>query len=84
MPESRGRKKGRARPEPTAASSKLAQPNPGWYAPVMVGLMVLGLIWIVVVYLSQGQYPVASLGNWNLAIGFGLIVVGFLMTTNWR
>ena len=31
VPESRGRKKGRARPEPTAASSKLAQPNPGWY-----------------------------------------------------
>ncbi|HYO85839.1 MAG TPA: cell division protein CrgA [Dermatophilaceae bacterium] len=84
MPESRGRiRKGRARPS-ELAPAKGTKPNPAWYAPVMVGLMVLGLIWIVMVYLSSGRLPVAAWGNWNLAAGFGLIIVGFLMTTNWR
>lgn len=85
MPLSRGR--ARKRPdqhhgEPETAPR--AAPSPSWYAPVMVTLMVLGLLWIVIVYLSSGQFPVAAWGNWNLAVGFGLIVVGFLMTTNWR
>lgn len=83
MPESTGRKR-KNTPEHPAPASSAKQPNPSWYAPVMVGLMVLGLVWIVVVYLSSGQYPIAAWGNWNLAIGFGLIIVGFLMTTNWR
>ncbi|GAB48805.1 cell division protein CrgA [Mobilicoccus pelagius] len=60
------------------------KPNPSWYVPVMVGLMVLGLLWIVVFYLTAGTFPVQPWGNWNLAAGFGLIIAGFLMTTNWR
>jgi hypothetical protein len=44
-------------------------PNPRWYAPLMVGLMVLGLIWIVVFYITQQQYPVPGIGLWNLGIG---------------
>ncbi len=59
-------------------------PNPGWYVPVMVALMILGLLWIVAFYLTQGVFPIAAIGNWNLAIGFSLVIAGFLMTTNWR
>ncbi|WP_168582863.1 cell division protein CrgA [Gephyromycinifex aptenodytis] len=59
-------------------------PNPSWYVPVMLGLMILGLLWIVTFYLSAGAYPVRSWANWNLGAGFGLIIAGFLMTTNWR
>jgi cell division protein CrgA len=88
VPESKGRrfaKKSSTGSALTGATTPVkAGPNPVWYAPVMVGLMVLGLIWIVTFYLTATQYPVPSLGNWNLAIGFGLIIVGFLMTTNWR
>lgn len=60
------------------------KPNPPWYVPVMLGLMIVGLIWIVVFYLTRGEFPVQPWGNWNLAAGFGLIIAGFLMTTNWR
>ncbi len=86
MPESRGRfRKARAdRPAPGAQPARNMTPNPGWYVPVMVGLMILGLLWIVVFYLTQGHWPIAALSNWNLAIGFGLVIAGFLMTTNWR
>jgi hypothetical protein len=50
----------------------------------MVALMVLGLAYIVVFYLSQGKYPVEALGPWNVVIGFGVIMAGFLMSTRWR
>jgi hypothetical protein len=59
-------------------------PNPVWFKPVMFGFMLLGLIWIIVFYVSQGQYPVPTLGSWNILVGFGIAFVGFLMTTRWR
>lgn len=59
-------------------------PNPTWYVPVMVGLMIIGLVWIVTYYLTAAEFPVRSWGNWNLGAGFGLIIAGFLMTTNWH
>lgn len=59
-------------------------PNPVWYVPVMCGLMIFGLIWVVVFYLSSGQWPIQTLHNWNLLIGFAFIIAGFMMTTNWR
>jgi hypothetical protein len=42
--------------------------------PVLaVALIVVGLAWLVVFYLSKGLYPVTSWRYWNLAIGFGAI-----------
>ncbi len=86
MPESKGRRKKatKRRGEDVDRTAAPPPPNPTWYVPVMLGLMVLGLIWIVVFYLTQGSFPVAAIGNWNLAAGFGFIIAGFLMTTNWR
>jgi len=62
------------------------KPNAPWFLPVMLGLMLLGLLWIVVFYVTAGGYrlPIPALGNWNLAIGFALIIAGFAMTTRWR
>ncbi|NAZ86375.1 cell division protein CrgA [Kineococcus indalonis] len=60
------------------------QLTPRWWIAVMVTLMVVGLLWIVVFYLSSSQYPVPGWGNWNLVAGFGLVLVGFAMTTRWR
>ena len=60
-----------------------ATPNPVWFKPIMLGLMILGLLWVIVFYLS-GQAPIPGIGGWNLVIGFGIAFVGFLMTTRWR
>jgi hypothetical protein len=60
-------------------------PNPVWFKPIMFGLMILGLAWIIVFYVSGSlQLPVPSLSNWNILVGFGILFVGFLMTTRWR
>jgi hypothetical protein len=50
----------------------------------MVTLMVLGLVWVVTFYLTQGAWPIRPIGNWNLAVGFGLLLGGFGMTANWK
>ncbi|MFD4957736.1 cell division protein CrgA [Microbacterium sp. NPDC058389] len=59
-------------------------PNPVWFKPIMIGLMLVGLIWILVFYLSGMAFPIPDIGAWNLVIGFGIAFVGFLMTTRWR
>ena len=59
-------------------------PNPVWFKPIMFGLMLLGLVWILVYYISQTTLPIQSLGDNNILIGFGIMFVGFLMTTRWR
>ncbi|GAB3580211.1 cell division protein CrgA [Calidifontibacter terrae] len=59
--------------------------NPRWWVPTMLSLMVAGLVWLVVTYLSRGNYyPVPALKNWNLGVGFVLIMAGFVMTTRWK
>ena len=58
--------------------------NPSWFVPVMLGLMLIGLVWVVTFYITQEQYPVASWGRWNLGAGFAFILAGFAMTTRWR
>ncbi|CAH0161238.1 MULTISPECIES: cell division protein CrgA [unclassified Microbacterium] len=59
-------------------------PNPVWFLPIMIGLMLIGLVWVLVFYLSNSQFPIPGIGAWNLVIGFGIAFVGFLMTTRWR
>ncbi|NMM94725.1 cell division protein CrgA [Bifidobacterium oedipodis] len=59
--------------------------NPRWFVPLFCFFMIIGLIWCVVYYLSpSGSWPIPNIGAWNLAIGFALIMVGFLMTMGWR
>ncbi|WP_029291986.1 cell division protein CrgA [Cellulomonas sp. HZM] len=82
MPESRSRKKATYTP-PTEKSAG-PKVNPPWFVPTMLGLMILGLVWIVVTYLSRSQYPIPGIHQWNLAIGAVFIVLGFGMTTRWR
>lgn len=59
--------------------------TPMWYKIIMFGLMLLGLAWIIVFYLAGGSIPfMVSLGAWNYGIGFGLFILGLLMTMGWR
>ncbi len=64
-------------------------PNPVWFKPVMFTFMILGFLWILTYYISEAQYPLGSatpinLSNWNILIGFGIAMVGFVMTTRWK
>lgn len=92
MPRLPIRRKSAANDEAPAAAGKGVHPaekkatrvgSPSWLAPVMVALFVVGLLWIVVYYLSQQQYPL-PVGHWNMAIGFGFIMGGFAMSTQWK
>nr|KGA08044.1 MAG: hypothetical protein GM42_0150 [actinobacterium acMicro-1] len=71
-------------PQPRKPRDAEGSPNPVWYKPVMFGFMLLGLVWIIVFYISQATLPVAALGQWNILVGFGIAFIGFLMTTRWR
>jgi uncharacterized membrane protein len=89
MPKSKVRKKTAYTP-PTGASSnrtpvKVKGPTHPVYVAVMLGLMLLGLAWLVANYLAGDSIPfMVALGSWNFLIGFALIVVGLLMTMRWR
>ena len=51
----------------------------------MVGLLVIGLVWIVVYYVAGDKIPfMVSIGVWNFAIGFGAMVIGLVMSMRWR
>jgi hypothetical protein len=63
--------------------------NPIWFKPVMFGFMLLGLVWIITYYVTSAQFPLGSatplnLQNWNILIGFGIAMVGFIMSTRWK
>ena len=83
MPESKGRAKPSYTPPPQRRSKKTMS-NPPWFVPVMLGLMVLGLLWVVTFYVTAAVYPIPNFGYKNLIVGFGLMISGFLMTTRWR
>ena len=90
MPKSKVRKKSVYTPPEgvlpsRTARARAAEPSPRWYATVMVGLMLIGLLWIVVYYVAGDKIPfLVTLGPWNFAIGFGAMVAGLVMSMRWR
>ena len=58
--------------------------NPPWFKPIMFGFLLLGLLWLLVFYFTGARFPIAELGNWNILVGFGIALIGFLMMPNWR
>jgi len=70
---------------PVEARSGEQAPNAVWFKPIMFGFMLIGLVWIIVFYVSGGtQLPIPQLGSGNILVGFGIMFIGFLMTTRWR
>ncbi len=93
MPKSKVRKKpGSSGPNPagpagsrTPVRVRAASPSSPVYIGVMLGFMLLGLAWLVLNYLASDTIGfMGAMGGWNFLIGFGLIVVGLLMTMRWR
>jgi hypothetical protein len=78
-----------AKPPPSSSSRTTSrQPddnsNPVWFKPIMFGLMLVGLAWILAYYIIGTGWPIPQIGPWNIAVGFGIMFTGFLMTTRWR
>lgn len=88
MPESRRRKKRSTPGVATATPSrkKAAAPSPPWYGGLILAVLFLGVAWLLVYYLSGGGVlGMDHLGaGGNLGVGFGLIVVGLGLSTQWK
>jgi uncharacterized membrane protein len=88
MPKSKVRKKTTYTPPAdrrTPQKVKAVGPSHPIYVTVMLGLMLLGLVWMVIYYLAQDRIAfMAQLGVGNFAIGFALMIAGLLMTMRWR
>ena len=90
MPKSKVRKKTDAPVRTTAsAPARSLAPSPAWYPIVMAVVLVLGLAYMVVYYLTtSGTSPripvMADLHAWNFAVGFGVMLLGLVMAVRWR
>ncbi len=93
MPTSSSRKSVKSRKSSDAQKQQVNRedlPNPVWFKPVMFGFMLLGLAWILTFYISSAQlplgaaFPAVDIKNWNILVGFGIAMVGFVMATRWK
>jgi formate/nitrite transporter FocA (FNT family) len=82
VPKSRVRSKAVYTPPPRTTKSKV---SPRWVVPAMLACLLLGLAWIALFYVTGGSTPFQNpIGNWNLAVGFALIIAGVMLSTKWR
>ncbi|GHB03538.1 cell division protein CrgA [Streptomyces termitum] len=84
MPKSRIRKKADYTPPQAKQATNIKLTNRSWVAPVMLALFAIGLVWIVVFYVTDGSLPLESIRNWNIVVGFGFIAAGFGVSTQWK
>jgi hypothetical protein len=89
VPESKKRKKPASAPSPAATRTpKKKGPSPRWLAPLMLVLFLIGIAWLVTFYITastdDGMPLTGDLGNGNLLVGFGFILAGFGLSTQWR
>jgi hypothetical protein len=86
MPKSRVRKK-KVYSSPGAPGTQSGdhyEPSPTWVPITAVVLIVIGIGWLTLFYLSGSMYPVAQWGYWNLAVGFSCMVAALLVLSKWK
>jgi hypothetical protein len=85
VPKSRIRKKVDFTPPSSATqSTAIKLSNRSWVAPLMLAMFIVGLAWIVLFYVTEGDLPLKPFGNWNIVVGFGFIAAGFGFSTQWK
>jgi predicted acyltransferase len=89
MPKSRSRNRAAEKRRYQLEPSKKAprkKASPRWYAPVVLGLMGIGVLIIVLNYIWPSVLPFTNdvTSPVALLIGLGMIGVGFLGTTRIR
>ena len=87
MPESRRRKPKKATgPAPqTAQARKRKPPSPPWFGALILALFLIGVAYLLVYYFSNGGVlGMEALEGWNILVGFGFIVIGLGLSTQWR
>ena len=59
--------------------------TPKWYKGPMFFFILAGLLYLVINYRAGPSIPfMRDLQAWNYGIGFGLFIIGLLMTMGWR
>ncbi|WP_343601809.1 cell division protein CrgA [Mycobacterium sp.] len=68
-----------------------AGPSSVWFVALFVGLMLIGLLWLMVFQLAASGPDAPSvlnwmgqLGPWNYAVAFAFMISGLLLTMRWR
>ena len=82
MPVSKKRDKKQSTKVPRNVG-KVSTENPAWLLPTAVTLLVLGPAWILVYYVSSGNYPL-PISHWNIGIGFAFLMTSMILFTRWK
>ena len=57
--------------------------SPSWLAPTAITLLIVGVLYLVTYYITNATLPL-PIGDWNLAVGLGIILAGGVLLTNWK
>ena len=56
-----------------------------WVPWVFVPMGLLGVLWLLVFYVAGYRIGfMTAIGNWNYAVGLGLIAGSFVVSTMWK
>ncbi|MBV9089049.1 MAG: cell division protein CrgA [Mycobacteriaceae bacterium] len=87
MPKSKVRKKNDFTTKPVSRTPVKVKAGPSsvWFVVLFVGLMLIGLAWLLVFQLASTEIAfLAQLGPWNYAIAFAFMITGLLLTMRWH
>lgn len=100
MPESKGRKAAEEKKKHTRLAEASEQradrerrlpaalDQRAWVPATFITLLLLGVLWLVVWYLTSATGTVVplmtDLGSWNMLIGMGLMAASFGVSTLWK
>jgi Cell division protein CrgA len=94
MPKSKVRKKNDFTVNPVSRTPVKVKTGPSsvWFVAFFIGLMLIGLVWLLVFQLAATNPTdapsfltwMADLKTWNYAIAFAFMIAGLLLTMRWH
>ncbi len=86
MPESRRRKPKKATTtRPASTTVRRRGPSPRWFGGMILAFFLIGIAYLLTYYFSNGGVlGMEALGGWNILIGFGFVVIGLGVATQWH